>query len=134
MILIEAKAGQFRSEERLGETALLKTDLERTIGSGAGQLSRALAYINSTDRPVFREVKTGRSRRLNMSQVCRSYSLLVTQQELVLAARAAAVRELGLLPETPVPLNLAAASLDTITRFCAGTEVFLHYLSALSRC
>jgi hypothetical protein len=128
IILVEAKAGQFRFEGRLGETALLKSDLERTIGSGASQLSRALAYINSTNRPEFREVKTGRTCILDMGQVCRSYSLLVTQQELELAARADAVRDLGLLPGTPVPITLAAANLDTITRFCAGPEVFVHYL------
>lgn len=128
VILIEAKAGQFRMDGRLGETALLKSDLERTIGSGASQLSRALTYINSTDRPIFREGKSGRACRLNMGQVCRTFSLLVTQQELVLAARAAAVRELGLLAGTAVPITLAAANLDTITRFCAGPEVLLHYL------
>jgi len=128
VILVEAKAGQFRSDGRLGKTQWLKTDLERTVGSGTSQLARALAYINSTNRPRFRETKTGRTRSLDMRQVCRTFPLLVTQQELALAARVGDVRDLRLLIGTPEPVTLTAANLDTITRFCAGPEVFLHYL------
>jgi hypothetical protein len=130
VVLVEAKAGQFRLEGRLGDVGRLRTDLQATVGDAAGQIGRVLRYLGSVERPLFREAATGRSRSLRMSGIRRTYALAVTQQELVghLGARISEIQSLGVLRDALLPVAMSAANLETITRFSSGPEIFLHYL------
>jgi hypothetical protein len=128
LVLVEAKGGQFRLDGRLSGGGRLRSDLKATVGNAADQLDRVSRYVRSTDRPTFREARTGRTCSFHTSRMRRTYALAVTQQELGIGARVSELRDLGLFREALPPVTMAAFSLDTITRFCSGPVVFLHYL------
>jgi hypothetical protein len=129
LILVEAKSGQFRLKGRLGDRGRLRTDLRATVNDAAQQIDRALRYIQSTANATFRETLTGRTCTVQTSRLERTYGLVVTQQELAhLGARISEIREIGLLHGNVLPVSMAVAKLETVVRYSAGPEVFLHYL------
>jgi hypothetical protein len=58
LLLIEAKAKQFRLAGPLGDVGRLRTDLKRNVEEAFDQALRAWQYIETTELPVFKERET----------------------------------------------------------------------------
>ena len=56
IVLIEAKAKQFRIESQLGDFARLRSDIKANVEDAFEQAKRALRYIQAVKRPEFHEI------------------------------------------------------------------------------
>ena len=129
LILLEAKAKQFRLESQLGDVGRLRSDLKANIEDAFGQARRAAKYINSTLIPEFKESATGRSLTVQKNQVIRTYLITVSLHHLAgLATRLSQLQDLGLFQDDEFPFSISIADLETILQFCDSPDVFLHYV------
>lgn len=129
IVLIEAKARQFRMESQLGDLGRLRSDIKANIEDAFEQAKRALRYIDSIDKPEFIEIGTGRKLSFERQGIYRTYLLTVSQHHLVgLVNQFAELQGLGLFKGGEYPLSVCIADLEMISEFCNGPDVFLHYI------
>jgi hypothetical protein len=129
LLLVEAKAKQFRLAGQLGDVGRLRTDLKQNLEEAFDQALRARKYIESVERPVFKERETGRELILNKTPLRRIYSLTVSLHQLAtLTTRLAALEPLGLFQGNEYPFAVSEGDLEVVAELCPGPEVFLHYL------
>jgi hypothetical protein len=129
IILAEAKAKQFRMESQLGDLGRLRTDIKANVEDAFEQARRAVRYIDKEDNPEFIEISSGRKLSLKKRKISRIYLITVSQHQLAgRATRLAEFRELGLFKDKEYPFSICAADLDTVSQFCEGPDVFLHYI------
>jgi hypothetical protein len=129
LLLVEAKAKQFRLAGQLGDVVRLRTDLRRNVQDAFAQTLRAEKYLESAGRPVFRERETGRSLMLHKARLRRVYLLTVPLHGCAtLTTRLAALKPLGLFEGDEYPFALSEGELEILAKLCPGPEVFLHYV------
>jgi hypothetical protein len=129
LVLVEAKARQFRLEGQLGDINKLRTDLRANVEDAFSQAKRAQRYIASCDRAVFTEKGSGRSLEIAGSRLKRIYIVTVSLSNLGNAInRVANLRGLQLFSDAEYPWAVSRADLQVITAFAEGPDVFLHYL------
>jgi len=129
LILLEAKAKQFRLESQLGDIGRLRSDIKANVEDAFDQAKRAARYIDQTDNPEFIEAATGRQLKVFKNEIRRVYLITVSQHLLAgLATRLSMFRDLGLFRGEELPLSISIADLDIVTTFCDGPDVFLHYI------
>lgn len=129
LVLVEAKAKQFRLEAQLGDVGRLRTDLKENIEDAFEQARRAERYIAKTDNPIFIEITTKRKLTIDKSNIRRTYLLTISQHHMAgLATRLASLRDLLLFRDAEYPIAMSIADLETVTEFCAGPDVLLHYI------
>jgi hypothetical protein len=129
LILIECKAKQFRMESQLGDFGRLFTDVKANLADAFEQARRALRYIDSAVHPRFIEISSGRRLSIKKENIRRIYLLTISQHHLAgLTNKLGDFREIGLFTEREFPLSLCVADLDTISQFCDGPDIFLHYI------
>jgi len=129
MVLIEAKAKQFRMESQLVDLGRLRTDIKLNIEDAFEQARRAERYINKADKSEFVERSSGRKLSINRTDIRRIYLMTVSQHHLAGIANQLTMAEgLGLFSDKEFPFSLCAADLDTISELCPGPDVFLHYI------
>lgn len=129
LILIEAKAKQFRFEGQLTDPGRLYSDLKANITDAFEQARRAARYIEHNPRPEFIEVSTGRKLVVQTERLRRIYLLTVSQHHLTnLATRLATLRDVGLFQDGEYPFSISIADLETVLEFCEGPDIFLHYI------
>lgn len=129
LILVEAKAKQFRLESQLGDVGRLRTDIKKNVEDAFEQARRAAKYITDTPTPEFTEISTGRKLVINKKKIQRTYLLTVSLHQLAnLATRLAVFQDLGLFKDGEYPLSISLADLEFVTEFCEGADVFLHYI------
>lgn len=128
LVLIEAKASQFRFESQMGDIGRLRTDLKKNVEDAFNQARRAVKYLESQPISIFTEPRTGRILQIDRSRLQRIYLMTVSQHHLgSLATRLATLHSLNLFLERQYPWALSIGDLDVITQFCEGPDVFLHY-------
>lgn len=129
LLLVEAKARQFRLAGQLGDTRLLKNDVRANVEDAFAQARRAARYIGGVEEARFTEIGSGRQLLVRRDNLARIYLTTVSQHTLAnLATRLATTRPLGLFRDDEYPWALAIDDLDIITRFCPGPDVLLHYV------
>jgi hypothetical protein len=129
LVLVEAKAKQFRLESQLGDVGRLRTDIKKNVEDAFEQARRAAEYIANTPKPEFTELTTGRKLLVDKNKIERTYLLTVSLHQLAnLATRLAVFRDLGLFKDGEYPLSIGLADLELVTEFCDGPDVFLHYI------
>ena len=129
LVLVEAKAKQFRMESQFGDAGRLRTDIKANIEDAFEQARRAVQYIEKTHVPKFVEFKNGRKLIVNKSNLQRIYLLTVSQHYLAgLATDLAALKNLNLFKGDEYPMSICLADLEMISEFCDGPDVFLHYI------
>jgi hypothetical protein len=129
LVLIEAKAKQFRMESQLGDAGRLRTDIKANIEDAFEQARRAVRYIEKNHTPKFMETTTGRDLVIDKNNVQRIYLLTVSQHYLAgLATDLAALKSLELFKDDEYPISLCLADIEIISEFCDGPDVFLHYI------
>lgn len=130
LILVEAKAKQFRLAGQIDDPGRLRTDLRKNVADAFEQALRARRYIESVDRPTFTERGTGRELVVDKSAVRRIYPMTVSAYELgTLTTQLARLEPLGLFQGSDgFPFAVSEGDLDVITELLPGPEAFLHYL------
>jgi len=129
LILVEAKAKQFRLEGQLGDVGRLRTDIKKNVQDAFEQAKRAADYIEATDVPEFTEIKTGRKLRINKSRLKKTFLMTVSLHQLAgLATTLAVFKDLGLFSGSEYPFSISIADLDFVTEFVRHPDVFLHYI------
>jgi hypothetical protein len=129
LILVEAKAKQFRLESQLGDIGRLRTDIKKNVEDAFDQAKRAANYIDQTAKPEFTEIATGRKVRVDKQKIHRTYLVTVSLHQLAgLATRLAVFQDVGLFKDGEYPLSISLADLETISDFCEGPDVLLHYI------
>jgi hypothetical protein len=81
LIIIEAKAGGFKSHAREGKRLTLRRDLKKLIGEAHKQSERAETYISKTKTPIFQR-DDGSSFVLDDSNITKTYLVSVTLESL----------------------------------------------------
>lgn len=129
LILIELKAKQFRLASQLGDIGRLRSDIKANVEDAFDQARRAANYINQTDKPEFVEPATSRRLIIPKDKIRRTYLVTVSQHLLAgLATRLSMFKDLGLFRHEEYPLSISIADMETVTNFCEGPDVFLHYI------
>ena len=129
LLLVEAKAKQFRLAGQLGDVGRLRTDLKQNVEEAFDQALRARKYIETTELPVFKERETDRQLVLNKVRFRRVYLLTVSLHGLAtLTTRLAALEPLGLFKGNEYPFAISEGDLEILAELCPGPEVFLHYV------
>ena len=129
LLLIEAKAKQFRFESMRGDIGRLVTDLKQNIEVAHDQATRAIRYINANDKVVFTERKTGRKLEIHKKSVRKIYPVSLSLMFLGgVSTRLKETDELGLFKNGVFPFSICIADLDLITKVNITPDVFLHYI------
>jgi hypothetical protein len=129
LVLIEAKAKQFRIESQLGDAGRLRTDIKANVEDAFEQVRRAARYIEKSAKPKFIKRKSNQELVINKNNIQRTYLLTVSQHYMAgLATDLAALKSLELFKDDEYPVSLCLADLEIISEFCDGSDVFLHYI------
>ena len=129
LILVEAKAAQFRIASQHGDIAKLRSDLKANIEDAFNQARRAARYIDSANEVKFIEQITGKELIVKKAEIKKSYILTISLHHLSqIATRLASVTSLGLFHDREYPCAMSIADLEIVTEFCPGPDVFLHYV------
>lgn len=127
--MFEAKAKQFRLESQLGDIGRLRSDIKANVEDAFDQARRAAKYIDQTNKPEFVEPSTGRRLIISKDKIHRMYLVTVSQHLLAgLATRLSMFKDLGLFRSEEYPFSISIADLETVTNFCDGPDVLLHYV------
>jgi hypothetical protein len=128
LIVMEAKAAQFRFASQLGDLGRLKSDVKANVTDAFEQARRATRYVQSVPEAVFLENSTGRTLVVRRDEIQRTYLITVSLHHLAgIATRLASIQGLGLFGDDEYPWAISVADLDLMTQFCPGPDVFLHY-------
>ena len=131
LILIEAKAKQFRLAGQLGDKGRLRTDLQRNVTDAFDQALRARRYVEASDAPVFVERGTGRELVIDKAALRRTYLMTVSAYELAtLTTRLASLAPLDLFGDErdTFPYAVSEGDLGVLAEMLPEPEAFLHYL------
>lgn len=128
LVVMEAKAAQFRFASELGDLRRLRSDVKVNVTDAFEQARRASRYVQSVPEAVFLENSTGRSLVVRRDEIRRTYLTTVSLHHLAgIATRLASIQGLGLFGDGEYPWATSVADLDLVTQFCPGPDVFLHY-------
>jgi len=129
VVLVENKSKQFRLAGQLGDLGRLRTDLKENVEEAFDQAIRARRYLKSVKSADFKEIKGGRKISIPTESIERTFLITVSQHHLAgLANRLASLRELSLFKKSEYPYCVSAGDLETISQFCEGPDIFLHYI------
>lgn len=129
LILVEAKARQFKLESQLGDAGRLRWDIKANVEDAFEQARRASRHVTESPNPEFVEPSSGRRLKVSRDDIRRIYLVTVSQHLLAgLATRLAVFKDVGLFRSDDYPLSISIADLDTVTELCGGPDVFLHYV------
>ena len=82
LVLVEAKARQFRLEGQLGDLGPLRTDLKTNVADAFDQALRARRYLTSVEEAPFREPTGDRVLRVRSADLQRIYLVTVSLHDL----------------------------------------------------
>jgi len=129
IVLIEVKAKQFRIESQLGDIGRLRSDVKANIDDAFEQAKRARRYIDATETPEFIEIETGKKLRFEKLGIRRTYLLTISQHHLSgIVNHFDELKGMGLFKDGEYPLSICIADLETISKFCNGPDVLLHFI------
>ncbi len=129
LVLVESKAKQFRLESQLGDVGRLRSDIKANVEDAFDQARRAARFVHEVASPIFVESSSGRQLAVQTDRIRRIYLVTVSQHLLSdLATRLSMFQDLGLFQDGEYPLSISIADLETVTQFCDGPDVFLHYI------
>ncbi|VVB62681.1 Uncharacterised protein [uncultured archaeon] len=129
LVLLEAKAKQFRLESQLGDIGRLRSDIKANVEDAFDQARRAAKYIGQTNEPEFVEPSTGRRLIISKDRIRRMYLVTVSQHLLAgLATRLSMLKNLGLFGSGEYPFSISIADLEIVTYFCDGPDLFYTIL------
>jgi len=129
LILVEAKAKQFRIESLRGNPSKLWLDIKQNVEDSHKQALRAIKYIKSKGSGKFIERATGRKLSIKSNIPLKIYTISLSLHHLgMVSTELNKTKELGLFKESEFPFSISIADLDTITRTIIVPEALLHFI------
>jgi len=129
LLLIEAKAKQFRFESVRGDVGRLRTDVSKNIEEAYTQATRAIRYIHSVDKAEFIERDSGRKLSVDKNNIQKIYPISLSLHNFAgIATQLKETQELGLFKEGNFPFSICIADLDLITKTEITPVVLIHYM------
>ena len=129
LLIVEAKAKQFRFEGRVGDKSRLRTDIKKNVEDAFKQALRAKRYIRENERCQFKEKKTDRELSFKSDDIKRIFLISVTFNHLGnIATRLDELEEFNLFINNDYPFSISESDLELITRAEITPDIFLHYI------
>lgn len=130
LLVIEAKAKQFRFESIAGDAGRLRTDIKRNIYDSYDQSLRAIQYIEQNKECKFIEVDSKRELVFKSESIQRIFPISVSFHHLAgVATQLNELKDLGLFIEGKYPFSICESDLELLSFANLSADTFLHYIS-----
>ena len=99
LLILEAKAKQFRFESTIGDAGKLRTDIIRNVADSYQQALRAIQYIDSSKTCRFIELRTNRELIFDSSEIYKIFPVSLSFHHLAgISTQLNGLKDLGLFP------------------------------------
>lgn len=130
LIVLEAKAKQFRFESVTGHGGKLRTDIKTNIEDAYKQALRAIRYINENETCTFIEADGARELSFNSNSIHRIFPISLSFHHLAgVATQLNELESMGLFKENHYPFSICESDLELLAKVDISPDVFLHYIS-----
>lgn len=130
LLIVEAKAKQFRFESISGDSGRLRTDIKSNVQDAYNQSLRAIQYINQNEACKFTEIETNRELVFKSDSLPRIFPVSVSFHHLAgVATQLDELKDLGLFLENKYPFSICESDLELLTYANFSPDSFLHYIS-----
>ena len=130
LLIIEAKAKQFRFESVTGDAARLRTDIKNNVADAYQQSLRAIQYIDKSKKCQFIEGGTKRSLVFSSDDIHRIFPISISFHHLAgVATQLNDLKDLGLFVEQKYPFSICESDIELLSKVNLTPDVFLHYVS-----
>lgn len=130
LIVLEAKAKQFRFESVTGHGGKLRTDIKNNVEDAYQQALRAIQYIDENDTCTFIEADSGRELSFDSDSIHRVFPISLTFHHLAgVATQLNELEKMGLFKGNHYPFSICESDLELLAKVDVSPEVFLHYIS-----
>ncbi|MET4892634.1 SEC-C metal-binding domain-containing protein [Morganella morganii] len=130
LLVIEAKAKQFRFESVNGDSGRLRTDIKNNIQDAYNQSLRTIQYIENNTECKFVEIDTKKELIFKSDSLHCIFPISVSFHHLAgIATQLDELKELGLFIENKYPFSICESDLELLTYTKLSPDSFLHYIS-----
>lgn len=130
LIVMEAKAKQFRFESITGHTSMLRTDIKKNVEDSYQQALRAIQYINKNDTCTFIEADGGRELTFEAASIHKIFPISLSFHHLAgIATHLDELINMGLFTSKNYPFSICESDLELLTKVDITPDVLLHYVS-----
>jgi hypothetical protein len=130
LIVLEAKAKQFRFESITGDEAKLRTDIKKNISDSYEQSLRAIKYIEGNKTCRFVEANTQRELLFDSEDIYKIFPISLSFHHLAgIATQLNDLKDLNLFMEGRYPFSICESDLELIAKTEITSDAFLHYVS-----
>lgn len=130
LLIVEAKAKQFRFESVTGDAARLRTDIKNNVADAYQQSLRAIQYIEQSKSCQFIEEDTKRILSFSSDDIHRIFPVSISFHHLAgVATQLGELKDIGLFVEGKYPFSICESDLELLTKVDLTPDVFLHYVS-----
>jgi len=130
LLVIEAKAKQFRFEAITGDGGRLRTDIKKNVHDAYEQSLRSIQYIEQNEECKFVEANTKRELIFKAESINRIFPISVSFHHLAgVATQLNELKDLGLFMEDKYPFSICESDLELLTFANLSPDTFLHYIS-----
>ena len=129
LLVVEAKAKQFRFEGRVGDKGRLRTDIVKNVEDGFEQTLRVKRYIENNEKCKFKEKTTERELCFKSSDIKKIFPISITFNHLAdIATRLNELEELNLFTDRDYPFCICESDFELLTKSQITPDIFLHYI------
>ena len=129
LLVVEAKAKQFRFEGRVGDKGRLRTDIVKNVKDAFEQTLRVKCYIKNNLKCQFKEKKSGRELCFNSDDIKKIFPISITFNHLAdIATRLDELGGLNLFTDCDYPFCICESDFELLTKAEITPDIFLHYI------
>ncbi|MGK0271380.1 MAG: hypothetical protein ACI88H_002039 [Cocleimonas sp.] len=129
LLVVEAKAKQFRFEGRVGDKGRLRTDIVKNVEDGFEQTLRVKRYIENNKKCNFKEKNTERELHFKSDDIKKIFPISVTFNHLSdIATRLNELEELNLFTDRDYPFCICESDFELLTKSQITPDIFLYYI------
>jgi len=130
LIVMEAKAKQFRFESVTGHASKLRTDIKKNVEDAYQQALRAIQYINENDTCAFIEAEGGRKLTFDSASVHKIFPISLSFHHLAgIATQLDELENMGLFTSNKYPFSICESDLELLAKIEVTPDELLHYVS-----
>lgn len=130
LLILEAKAKQFRFESTTGDAGKLRTDIIRNVADSYQQALRAIQYIDSSGTCRFVERGSNRDLTFDSAEIYKIFPVSLSFHHLAgISTQLNELKDLNLFLDNRYPFSICESDLELLTKAIISPDVFLHYIS-----
>ena len=130
LLILEAKAKQFRFESTIGDVRKLRTDIIRNVADSFQQALRAIEYIDSSDTCRFVELGSNRVLSFDSAEIYKIFPVSLSFHHLAgISTQLNELKDLNLFLDNRYPFSICESDLELLTKADISPDIFLHYIS-----